>query len=96
MLALPYASAAFANEGEVEGYHTKSSVPYRPLRQALNRRKFIDRNYTAREGARLQSFPDNFFFEGSRSAAFKQIGNAVPPLLSEALAKKIIEQLNNM
>ena len=46
MLALPYASAAFANEGEVEGYHTKSSVPYRPLRQALNRRKFIDRNYT--------------------------------------------------
>lgn len=45
MLALPYASAAFANEEEVEGYHTKSSVPYRPLRQALNRRKFIDRNY---------------------------------------------------
>lgn len=54
------------------------------------------RSISVREAARLQSFPDNFFFEGSRSAAFKQIGNAVPPLLSEALAKKIIEQLNNM
>ena len=37
--------------------------------------------------------PDDFFFEGSRSAAFKQIGNAVPVLLAEKIAQKILEQI---
>lgn len=55
--------------------------------------KYI-RSISVREAARLQSFPDNFYFEGSRGAAFKQIGNAVPPLLSEAIAKKVVESLN--
>lgn len=51
------------------------------------------RSISIREAARLQSFPDDFFFEGSRSAAFKQIGNAVPVLLAEKIAQKILEQI---
>lgn len=51
------------------------------------------RSITVREAARLQSFPDDFFFEGSRSAAFKQIGNAVPVLLSYTIAKELKKQL---
>ncbi len=48
------------------------------------------RALTTREGARIQSFPDSFQFYGSRSARNLQIGNAVPPLLSEALAEAIL------
>lgn len=51
------------------------------------------RTISVREAARLQSFPDGFEFAGSMNAAFKQIGNAVPPLLALAVAGEIKEQL---
>jgi DNA (cytosine-5)-methyltransferase 1 len=47
------------------------------------------RTISVREAARLQSFPDGFVFRGSMNPAFRQIGNAVPPLLSYAIAREI-------
>lgn len=51
------------------------------------------RTISVREAARLQSFPDGVIFAGTMNPAFRQIGNAVPPLLAQALAGMIRNQL---
>lgn len=59
---------------------------------------YYNRNFTAREGARIQSFPDRFIFKGKRTtmsweknlSQYQQIGNAVPPMMAEAVAKNLL------
>ncbi len=53
------------------------------------------RSVSVREAARLQSFPDDYYFEGSRTSAFMQIGNAVPVMLSYHLALALLPQLEH-
>ncbi|EME68488.1 DNA-cytosine methyltransferase [Paramagnetospirillum caucaseum] len=51
------------------------------------------RTISVREAARLQSFPDGFVFCGTMNPAFRQIGNAVPPLMAKAVAESVLEQI---
>lgn len=59
----------------------------------LNPTQETVRSITVREAARLQSFPDDYYFEGSRTSALKQIGNAVPVVLAEKIAQAIKKML---
>ncbi|WP_110953773.1 DNA cytosine methyltransferase [Anaerosinus massiliensis] len=53
------------------------------------------RALSIREAARLQTFPDKFVFKGTKDSQYQQVGNAVPPILGEAIAEKVLEILDS-
>jgi DNA (cytosine-5)-methyltransferase 1 len=54
----------------------------------------LDRAVSIREAARLQTFPDTFVFEGTKDSQYQQVGNAVPPILANAVAKSLLPILD--
>ncbi len=92
---IPYDPSKFPNKW----WKLRADGPVRTLMAHLGKDSYSHihfdseqaRTITIREAARLQSFPDGFVFKGSMNPAFKQIGNAVPPLFAYAIARGIIE-----
>ncbi|OAD17875.1 DNA cytosine methyltransferase [Achromobacter insolitus] len=95
---IPYDPTKFPNKW----WKLRPDAPVRTLMAHLGKDSYSHihfdsdqaRPITIREAARLQSFPDGFVFKGSMNPAFKQIGNAVPPLFAYAIARGMRECLN--
>ncbi len=63
------------------------------VRKAMWIHPVADRAISIREAARLQSFPDSFKFYGTKDSQYQQVGNAVPPLLSKAIAEYVLKHI---
>lgn len=95
----PYDHTKFPNKW----WKLQEDFPSRTLMAHLSHDSYSHIHYDAaeartisvREAARLQSFPDSFEFCGAMNAAFGQIGNAVPPLMANALASSLLAQLQD-
>ena len=93
----PYDASKFPNKWR----KMEADKPARTLMAHLGKDSYSHIHYdskqartiSVREAARLQSFPDGFQFQGTMNPAFRQIGNAVPPLLAKAIANRIVSQI---
>jgi DNA (cytosine-5)-methyltransferase 1 len=96
----PYDTGKFPNKWR----KMEPDVPARTLMAHLGKDSYSHIHYdsaqsrtiSVREAARLQSFPDGFVFRGAMNAAFRQIGNAVPPLLGRAVAGEIARSFGKL
>ncbi|MEC4886455.1 MAG: DNA cytosine methyltransferase [Scytonema sp. PMC 1070.18] len=77
-------------------YPGKPSMTIKENHGGTHIHPFLDRVISAREMARLQTFPDSFIFDGTMKKAMWQIGNAVPPRLARSIAYAIIPYLNEV
>lgn len=77
-------------------YPGKPSMTVKENHGGTHIHPYLNRVISAREMARLQSFPDSFIFEGSMKKAMWQIGNAVPPRLAECIGYALIPALNTI
>lgn len=95
----PYDATKFPNKWR----KMEPDLPARTLMAHLGKDSYSHIHYdssqartiSVREAARLQSFPDGFIFSGTMNPAFKQIGNAVPPLLAKAIAVEMMASLRS-
>lgn len=74
--------------------YTKPSDTVVNVRKSMWIHPKFNRAVSAREAARLQSFPDSYVFYGTKDSVYQQIGNAVPPILGRAVAEMVLKLLN--
>ena len=88
---------SYENPERTQNTVYKRLNPNLPSDTVVNVRKSMwihpvfNRAVSAREAARLQSFPDDYIFYGTKDSVYQQIGNAVPPVLGRAVAEKVLE-----
>lgn len=93
--------SSYENPARTQNTIYRRLDPCKPSDTVVNVRKSmwihpnLDRAVSAREAARLQSFPDTYKFYGTKDSVYQQIGNAVPPLLGRAVAESVLNLLGN-